>query len=66
LTDGKCIGKEAELLGTVKKGVLTLDYLLPSGSIVMERINIIAKMKTVQGNFYILQRSYNVAAENRY
>jgi hypothetical protein len=33
--------------------------------IVMETVNIIAKVKTELGNYYITQITYNVAAENR-
>jgi hypothetical protein len=49
-----------------EKGVGEVVYNVPRGSFIMEGINIVAKVKTLQGNYYITQRKYNVAAENRF
>jgi hypothetical protein len=65
LTDGKYIGREAQDQWSVKNGVLTLEYYVPSGSFIMERINIIAVVKTFHNNDYITQYNYNISAENR-
>jgi hypothetical protein len=49
-----------------EKGVGEIVYPLPSGSFIMEEINIVAKVKTLQGNYYITQKRYNVAVDNRF
>jgi hypothetical protein len=48
-----------------EKGVGKLYYMLPPGGFVMEKLNIIAKVKTDLNNYYITQLSYNLAVENR-
>jgi hypothetical protein len=67
LTEQKCIGNKASkawsLTGT--KGEADLIFTLPPGSLIMEKINIIAKFKTINGNFYIRELPYNLAIENR-
>jgi hypothetical protein len=64
LTDGKYISGNAKLIRT-ENGTGSLYYMLPPGDFVMEKLNIIAKVKTDLNNFYITQCSYNLAAENR-
>jgi antitoxin component YwqK of YwqJK toxin-antitoxin module len=66
LTDGKYIGENVETLWMEKPGVARLDYYLPSGTFVMEKINIIARFKTELGNYKIIQKQFNLAEENRY
>lgn len=39
-------------------------YNLPPGGFVMEELNIIAAVETLQGNTYIAQRKYNLAIDN--
>lgn len=64
LTDGKYIGDKAERIST-DEGIGSIYYTLPPGAFVMEKLNIIAKVKTDLNNYYITQTSYNLAAENR-
>jgi hypothetical protein len=45
-----------------KTGVLRYD--LQPGSFIMEELNIIAAVETLQGNTYIAQRKYNLAIDN--
>ncbi|HOX82050.1 MAG TPA: hypothetical protein PLJ60_09010 [Chryseolinea sp.] len=67
LTDGKCIGdKTEEICCADRSGEADISFFLPPGQFIMKEINIIAKVKTVQGNYYLTQRNYNVAIENRY
>lgn len=67
LLEGNCL---SNFMGNIfegnERGVGEITYTLPSGAFLMEEINIIAKVKTKLGNYYITQRKYNVAAENRY
>jgi hypothetical protein len=64
LTDGKYIGSSAKEI-YVSKGVGKLFYVVPPGGFEMEEMNIIAKVKTDLGNYYITQTRYNLAIENR-
>ncbi len=66
LKNGNCFAEGFEEFSNVKKGVLRIEYAVPPGRFLMEQIDVIAKMKTVQGNYYILERHYNVAVENRF
>lgn len=67
LANGGCLPKSISniFLGN-KKGSGEIVYHLPPGSFLMEEVNIIAKVKTKMGNYYITQRKYNVAAETRF
>jgi hypothetical protein len=49
-----------------ENGQGNLVYYIPRGSFVMETINIIARKKTSLDNYYIIQRAYNLAAENKF
>lgn len=64
LTDGKYIGSQAKEI-YVSNGVGKLFYVVPPGGFEMERMNIIAKVKTDLGNYYITQVTHNLAIENR-
>lgn len=64
LTDGKYIGSSAKEI-YVSNGVGKLIYVIPPGAFEMEQLNIIAKVKTDLGNYYITQKNYNLAIENR-
>jgi hypothetical protein len=66
LVNGKYIDPTGSKIWNVKNGVGKLVYRVPRGSFLMEEINIIAKMKTVQANYYITHTTYHLAAENRY
>lgn len=66
LDEGGCLGFNAVPVGkTDPTGVAIISYRLPPGGFVMETINIIAKVQTLQGNYYITQRKYNLAIENK-
>ncbi|QOI98265.1 MAG: toxin-antitoxin system YwqK family antitoxin [Flammeovirgaceae bacterium] len=47
-----------------RDGVATLDFYLPKGTFMMRTINVIAKVKTVQDNYYITEKRYNIAIEH--
>jgi hypothetical protein len=64
LTEGKYIGPSADEIRT-RDGVGELNYFLPPGAFVMEKLNIIAKVKTDLNNYYITRASYNLAVENK-
>lgn len=67
LTDGKCLGDDAkEICCTDQLGEVDISFFVGPGQFLMKEINIIAKVKTIQGNYYLTQRKYNVAVENRY
>lgn len=60
------IGMEASKVWTTDKyGKADITYNVAPGTFIMDKINVIAKIKTPLGNYYITQRSFNVAAENR-
>lgn len=64
--DGNCIGENVEQVhDTPSKGIGQIKYYVPHGMVIMERLTIIAKVKTLQGNYYVTSRPYNVAVENR-
>lgn len=64
LTDGKYIGSSATEIYT-KDGIGKLFYVIPVGAFQMERLSIIAKVKTDLNNYYITKTTYNLAIENR-
>lgn len=43
--------------------VSTVEYEIAPGGFVMQTINIIAKVKTLQGNYYLTETKFNVSAE---
>ncbi|HYC85285.1 MAG TPA: hypothetical protein VEB86_08690 [Chryseosolibacter sp.] len=65
LTDGRYIGKQAEKLFVDRQGRASIVYNLAPGDFVMEKINIIAKIRTDLGNSYITQIPYTVAIKNQ-
>jgi len=66
LSAEKCLGSNAsKVWSTDRYGVAEIEYRLLPGMFIMERVNIIAKVKTTQGNYYLTQHSYNVAVESR-
>lgn len=67
LVEGNCLPNSiGDIFPGKKRGSGQIVYRLPRGSFLMEEVNIIAKVKTKMGNYYITQRKYNVAAENRF
>lgn len=64
LTKGSYVGKECQPIHT-KDGIGYIYYTVPRGGFAMEKINIIAKVKTDLSNYYITQLTYNLAIENR-
>lgn len=67
IKDGKCFNeKDVEQIYSEKfSGRAELDYYVYPGAFIMKELNIIAKVKTVQGNYYLTQRKFNLAIENR-
>jgi hypothetical protein len=66
LTDQKYLGDKALRAWSVDSKVeADLVFRLPPGTLMMEKINIIAKFKTINGNYYITEAPYNLAIENR-
>ncbi len=66
LTDGKYIGSKASKIWTTDRyGKADITFQLLPGQFIMEKVNIIAKIKTTLGNYYIAQKSTNVAIESR-
>lgn len=64
--ENNCLGSNLEqVYQTPAKGVSEIVFYVPHGMFLMEEINIVAKVKTVQGNYYVTQRKHNVAIENR-
>ncbi len=54
-----------DFIYTSSYGVAELEFFLPMGGFMMDEINFIARVKTTQGNYYIAQKKYNLAIENR-
>jgi hypothetical protein len=64
LRAGKYLSDGAQPIHTYE-GVGKLFYMLPPGAFAMEKVDVIAKIKTELGNFYLKELSYNLAVENR-
>lgn len=47
------------------KGEYKMDFHVPPGAFVMQKVNIICKATTLLGNPYIIEKTYNVAVENK-
>lgn len=62
LKDG-CWHDGLDVVPVLGKDKGELRYEVSPGMFVMERINIVAKIKTIAGNTLITQRSYNVSAD---
>ncbi|UCH13292.1 MAG: toxin-antitoxin system YwqK family antitoxin [Bacteroidales bacterium] len=63
LDAGKYLKKHMYEIPT-ENGVAKKVYEVPSGYVKFQKINIIASVKTVLGNTYITQRSYNLAIQH--
>ena len=64
LVDGKYIKEEMNTIFDTKNGVARLRFAIPKGDRRDEQLNIIAKVKTAQSNYYITQTSYHLSARN--
>jgi hypothetical protein len=53
-----------ELPDNDKNGIAEYEIYLPRGMFIMKTISIIAKVKTLQDNYYITERSYRLAVEH--
>jgi hypothetical protein len=65
LVEGKYIREEMNSIFDTKNGVARIYYTIPRGDFRMETVNIIAKVKTAQSNYYITQKSYHLAVNHR-
>lgn len=65
LSEDKYIGNEAMQVWEIMNGVGEVNYAMPPGSFLMEEVNVIAKIKTAQSNYYITQSTFHLAIENR-
>jgi hypothetical protein len=65
LTAGGCIHDELEYIRLDERtGIGEIVYNLPPGGFMMEELNLVARVRTLQGNTFITQRTYNVAIDN--
>jgi hypothetical protein len=64
LVDGKYIKEEMNSIFDTKGGVARIHYTIPKGDSRNETINIIAKVKTAQSNYYITQKSYRLSVRH--
>ncbi len=67
LTDDKYIGGKAKKLtfSEDQPGRARLSFFVRQGESLKKIVNIIARFKTVQGNYYITQRKYNLSIRHR-
>lgn len=66
LTKEKTIDPSSKKIwNTDKNGTAKIEYPVMPGTFVMDKIHLIAKIKTPLGNYHISERDYNVAAESR-
>jgi hypothetical protein len=65
LTTGGCLHDGLDYIRLDERtGVAELVYNLPPGGFLMKELNIIARVRTLQGNVYVTQRTYNLALDN--
>lgn len=48
-----------------KNGEFELDFFVPPGAFLMQKINIICHATTISGNPFIIEKEYNLAVENK-
>jgi hypothetical protein len=61
-----CITDQPEKVNDLNRdGVAELDIYLPKGMFIMKTITVIAKIKTIQDNYYITTRPYNLSIEHK-
>jgi hypothetical protein len=54
-----------ERLPSAGRGKAKLEIPVAQGEFIMTVINIVARIKTLQGNFYLAERKYNLSIEHR-
>jgi MORN repeat variant len=65
LTAGGCLHEGLDfVLLNEKTGVGEISYTLPPGGFLMEELNFVAKVRTLQGNSFITQKAHHLAIEN--
>jgi hypothetical protein len=65
LSAGGCIHDGLEYIRLDERtGTGEIVYNLPPGGFMMEELNIVARVRTLQGNTFITRRTYNVAIDN--
>jgi hypothetical protein len=66
LTDGACLGEKAvKIWNTDRYGFADIKFQVLPGQFIMQKVNVIAKVKTTLGNYYVMEKAINIAAENR-
>lgn len=66
LTNGNCIGEKAvKIWNTDRYGLAEIPFQVLPGQFLMQKVNVIAKVKTTLGNYLVIEKSMNVAVENR-
>lgn len=60
------IPADASPVWNTEKGIGTMRFNIQPGTFIMKEIKIIAKVRTVQGNYYITEGVHHLALENRY
>ena len=63
LKDGKYLDELSMIRIPIYNGVGQLTYTPPPGIFVMEKLNIVGKLKTTRGNFLIREKTFNLAIE---
>jgi hypothetical protein len=56
---------DLERIPAAGAGKAEMIFNVSQGQFLMETVNLVAKVKTVQGNFFITERPYNVSVEFR-
>lgn len=59
------VSSEAIFMGKRSNGILDIKYTVFPGQYLVEKLELIAKVKTFQNNYYLTTKTYNVAFENR-
>jgi hypothetical protein len=66
LVNGKYIREEMNTIWDTKDGIARIHFTVAPGDIRMEEVNIIAKVKTAQSNYYITQKKFRLSVENSF
>ena len=65
LTKAGCFSDNLNhILLNEKTGVGAIVYTLPPGGFLMKELNIVALVKTTQGNIYLTQKKFNLSVDN--
>jgi hypothetical protein len=66
LTKDGYIASDASPVWEIKNGIGKMKFNIQRGTFIMKEMKIIAKLKTVQGNYYITEGTHNLALERRF